>query len=329
MMAKCTIQTLALGLVFTLTGAGYVFAQNEAPLAPRPFTPVGQSESPHQDYSQPTPYSNYSTNRPAARTVESDSVSRFQMDGTEKGSYASKDPQAYNANSTRDHTQATPRPVAQSTFRASAPVRTEPRTGYSVGIYGGINAVTEVDGNVRVPAVPNSILVDLNSSSNPGMTGGLKFRYTWPFDEEPIEQWRDEVGGEGFRLSGALEGELGYVAGELDGTAGATTATFDYDAFTFMVNAYLVLQAGKWRPYAGVGGGGAALWFDGGGTASDDAVSLAYQGILGVDYFLSSDWSLFAEYKYLVFDEIGDLYLSSDISEIEQHLFTLGARKHF
>lgn len=341
MMAKSTVA--ALGVAFVLAGGPFgswtVAQEGQAPPAPRPFTPVASSgAATASTYSESaaripvttttTTYETISTPNP-----EASSPSRFQLDGTEQGSRASKDVQTYNANTQRTQTvtqtQTQEQPAPNRPFRTQVPVRTEPLTGYSVGVYGGVNAAADADGSVLIPLVPASVRVDLDSNSDVGAAAGVKFRYTWPFDPEPIDQWKDEVGGEGFRISGALEGELGYVGGGFDGNAGAVNSSFDYDAFTFMVNAYLVFQAERWRPYAGVGGGGAALFLSNDAAGEDETMSLAYQGILGVDYFLRSDWSLFAEYKYLVFDGIGDVFTSSDIDQIEQHLFMVGARKHF
>lgn len=325
-MAKSTISALTISVVISVAGSANGWAQDAAPLAPRPFTPVGDTSSAYQDaanYQSPS----YTT----GASVESPSPSRFQLDGTEEGSFASKDTQVYNANRTRaeSKTVTSAQNQGHQNFRSDVSMRSEPRTGYSLGLYGGVNAAQDVDGDVTVTGFGGTAVFDLQSDTGVGAAAGAKLRYTWPFDDEPIDQWRDEVGGEGLRISGALESEFGYVNGSIEGRAGGVTSDFDYDAFTFMVNAYLVLQTGNWRPYAGAGVGAAYLSFDGGAAGSDDTIGLAYQGILGVDYFIRHDWSLFAEYKYLVFDEVGDLYSSSDIDLIEQHLLLLGARKHF
>lgn len=310
----------------------------DAPLPPRPFQPVTEPSAAPTYESYESTTVTYEETIPAAPKPESSSPSRFQLDGTEKGSVASKDTQTYNANSTRTVTKTTRQETKvenkpKKPFRAHVEER-DPRTGWSVGIYGGVNVSSSTEGTLSTAglALPpgSSPTISIGSGSDVGFTTGLKGRYTWPFDEEPIDQFQDEVGGEGLRISGALEGEFGYVTSNIDAGTGGSSVDIEMDSFIFMVNAYLVLQAEQWRPYLGVGGGGVAVMASGSaGLGDGDTVALAYQAIAGVDYFFKSDWSIFAEYKFLTYDGLSSLYSSVDIDTVENHLLLLGIRKHY
>jgi opacity protein-like surface antigen len=117
---------------------------------------------------------------------------------------------------------------------------------------------------------------------------------------------------------------------------------FNMNSALFMINAYLVGQTGKLRPYLG-GGGGIALIFadnysnaglDEAGTDydnSDDVVALAWQLIAGADYFLDNNWSVFAEYKYLVFTDFDVFNGQSEVQfgDLDNHILNMGLRRNF
>ena len=88
--------------------------------------------------------------------------------------------------------------------------------------------------------------------------------------------------------------------GDLDGLSGAGEG--DVGAFTFMVNGYYALDLDKFRPYVGVGVGGAYVSADvsvlGVKLVDDNDTVFAYQGIVGLEYRLSDSVAFGARYAY-------------------------------
>ncbi len=91
-----------------------------------------------------------------------------------------------------------------------------------------------------------------------------------------------------------------FGVGDLDGFS--ADAVGDVGVFTFMVNGYYALNLDKFRPYVGVGVGGAIVSADisslGAKFVDDDDTVFAYQGIVGIEYRLSDSVSLGARYAY-------------------------------
>lgn len=231
--------------------------------------------------------------------------------------------------------RVTPEAVAQSdqaraaeqqpAFKAEPPLRSSVGTWY-VGVMAGAN-ISQSD-ELGPPAG--------NSSGSTQPMGGLKVGYIYPFDREPIDQFMDETNGRGLRLAGALEAEAFYLRNETDINAAAGSRDLVTDNAYFMFNALLKAGVGRLGIYAGPGGGvaythatGSAL--NGAGGEQDD-VNLAYQFMGGLEYHLPSDWTIFAEYKYLVCDGLKlDMFSqnSANFGDIEQNIFLLGLKRHF
>jgi opacity protein-like surface antigen len=198
----------------------------------------------------------------------------------------------------------------------------EPETGWSVGIYGGPNLGQFADG------------ANSNFSSNIHGAGGVKLAYTWPFDQERTDQFQDEFGG--FRLSGAVELDAGYVGNRLSGNAfGVVPYSADLDSAVFVVNFLLKGQVGNFRPYIGPGIGAAFhsasnFRVNGIGNRSDEDISFAFQGVIGTDYFITPEWSIFTEYRLLAYQSLG-LFSTPQISfdRLYNNLVTFGVRRNF
>jgi len=214
-------------------------------------------------------------------------------------------------------------------------------TGWSLGAFAGANLFQTADNGTVVTQElqPGPILVNVNKpfddESAAGVTGGLKLRYTWPFQDEPIEQFSNEVAG-GIRLSGALEVESFYNGGKLIAKTNAATAKVDVDTAALMVNFLLVGEFGRFRPYIGPGIGGALVMLSDYQSpnrveSEDEVMALTYQGIVGTDYFINNEWSVFGEYKYLVYNDLdffsGNAKINMD--SLANHLVVFGLRKHF
>jgi opacity protein-like surface antigen len=225
--------------------------------------------------------------------------------------------------------RVTPEAVAQAdqknqpAFKAEPPLRGSVGSWY-IGVMAGAN-VTQ-DDDLSGPAGRTS------GSAQP--MGGLKFGYVYPFDREPIDQFMDETHGRGIRLAGALETEAFYLRNETNVNAAAGSRELVTDNAYFMLNALLKGAIGRLGLYAGPGGGVAYTHASGNAVAGGkkDDVNLAYQFMGGIEYSLSSDWSLFAEYKYLVNDGLTlDLFSANKakFGSLEQNVFMLGLKKGF
>lgn len=229
---------------------------------------------------------------------------------------------AHHASSQLEKAQAAPQPPR---FIASASPR-EPRTGYSLGVFGGVNAFQSIDTFVNGASVNEGTSVD--------GVGGIKFGYTWTFSDEPIQQFKDIVRGEGLRLSGGLEGELFWLGNRISLNGANGSDKVDLDSMVFMMNFLLKGQSGKYRPYLGVGVGGAAMFahhdLD---SPSDEQVSLAYQFLVGCDYFIKPDWSVFADMRYLCIEGSNPTFFEGpselEIRDLDQGIFNVGVKKHF
>lgn len=196
-----------------------------------------------------------------------------------------------------------------------------PMTGYSVSVFGGASLAQEDD-------ITNFGGLPANSDHEVSPMGGLKLGYVWPFSDEPIDQFEMEtsrVGG--VRLSGGLEVEGFYISNSTEITTPAGATTFDMDMGFLMLNATLQAQWGDFRIYGGPGVGLAII-----GTDDDLQGELAYQILGGLDYFITPDWSVFGEYRYLI---VNRLVATSSGGEADfgdqfgQHILSMGLRKHF
>ncbi|MDD5262521.1 MAG: outer membrane beta-barrel protein, partial [Methylacidiphilales bacterium] len=226
-------------------------------------------------------------------------------------------------------------------FASTVGLRKEPRTGFSFAVFGGANLFESLSGTLDSQAiVPPGILTTVGTKASADSTiepvGGLKLRYDWPFDPEPIEQFSDELQGRPLHLGAALEAEAFYLGGKISANTSTQGVSTSLNSAVFMLNPLLTLQTGKWRPYIGPGVGFAyidATGYNNPATTQTSATqtALAIQGEAGVDYFFVQDWSIFAEYKYLVFNNFNlfDSPAKIDASRLDNHILTMGLRKTF
>lgn len=203
----------------------------------------------------------------------------------------------------------------------------ETKDGYSFGIWGGANAIQHgewyVNGN------------EIHDRSNPWMSGGMKFRRTWPFDNEPlISDFDGDT--KGLFVTGALEGEAFWVGSRLRPKINGSKRELDMDSAVFMLNFLVEGKTGDWHPYIGPGFGAAAIFahnydMPGRSDSSDDDLAFAVQGLVGADYYIDKDWSLFGEYRYLAFLD-ADFFNGAtefETDSLNQHIFSMGVRYHF
>jgi len=213
--------------------------------------------------------------------------------------------------------EARPKPK----FASEAPLRDQSR-GY-IGISAGMNFAQGDD--INTPGITNS--------SNLAPVGGIKLGYVYPFDTEPIDQFRDETRGFGLRLAGGLEAEAFYLGNDSEFTTGGVSQDFNLDAGYFMINAFLKARVTEFTFYAGPGVGLAWTHASGGALQGDqDGAYLAYQMTGGIEYLLAKDWSIFSEYKWLVTDDYSVDTVgagTANFGMFQQHLISFGLKRHF
>jgi opacity protein-like surface antigen len=206
-------------------------------------------------------------------------------------------------------------------FASEAPLRKE--AGYYLGVSAGMNFAQSDE--IDTPGV--------GSSGSLAPVGGFKLGYVYPFDDEPIDQFKDETGGIGLRLAGALEVEAFYLRNESDFESPIGTREFTLDAGYFMLNAFLKARVSQFTFYGGPGVG--LAWTHASGNAlvgdQDDAY-LAFQAVGGVEYLFNPDWSVFTEYKWLVTNDFSLKTVgngNTDFGMYQQNLISFGVKRHF
>jgi opacity protein-like surface antigen len=256
-------------------------------------------------------------------------------------SLRAEDPEASTAYESPDELQTAPAqhnggrmavqsPEKKPQFIVSAEPRM-PKTGYHMGVMAGATLWQDASYDDGAP--------DYDETNKLGPYFGVKFGYDWAFEDEPIEQWKREVGPEndGVRVSGGLELEAFMLQNAFEGSTSAGAVKTDLYTGVGMVNLLMKLQWGKFRPYFGPGIGLAYTFADdytapgGAPHDTDSTVSLAWQGIIGTDYFISPDWSVFGEYKFLDLHGV-DLFGPTNQIDMEDYyhqIVAIGIRKHF
>ena len=141
----------------------------------------------------------------------------------------------------------------------------------------------------------------LSDADNEGFaTGGITIEseFDTGFVVEGAVGWEHQSGFRG-------ELALGYQQYDVDtlSTLGSSVpGDGDVGALTFMLNGYYAFNLDKFRPYVGVGVGGAHVSADisalGFQAVDDSDTVFAYQGIVGLEYRLSDSVSLGARYAY-------------------------------
>ncbi|MEM1159150.1 MAG: hypothetical protein AAF649_09055 [Verrucomicrobiota bacterium] len=197
--------------------------------------------------------------------------------------------------------------------------------GFNIDAYQGSNFTNWFGaGNGLFEGEPR-IFNGANSSMSLGPMVAVKFGHVWPFGD-PIDQFESETGG--LRIGGALEAEFMYIHGfhEYAGAGGNLSNEVQQITFAPMVNALLKGYWGRSEIYGGFGVGVAVTTFDGdGGTAPDDDSfgDFAYQLILGYEFHMNEEWSIFTESKYFTIQDV--TYLSTgDSSHV---LLGVGVKK--
>ncbi|MDR1304334.1 MAG: outer membrane beta-barrel protein [Verrucomicrobiales bacterium] len=233
-------------------------------------------------------------------------------------------------------------PADAPAFRSDAAPRQE-KENY-VALWGGINVLQ--DGDFRAKdSLGLGIDEKLSLKNQFGYAAGVKVGHTWDLTTG------DNAADQSMRLQFSLEGEFIYTTADTKMKwSGYDVLDGKMDIYALTVNPILRFDLGTFRPYVGVGVGGALInekannfgvWSNPpynivSDHSTNSTVVLAFQGIAGTDIVLNDSWSLFFEYKFLgLLDFKHDVtYLAQKIGKIDSnlcgnHLLAVGVKLHY
>ena len=239
-----------------------------------------------------------------------------------------------------------------------------------VAVWGGANLFQNADPQVK-DNFGLGIKADLNIKDSTDFAVGVKIGHIWQpkgitvYGEDSSVTFLPSVEGE-FIYTQNSSSSLGWHGsvwyGNTNNTATANiTQKFSMNIYALTANPILRIQWGIFRPYVGLGLGGAYVegklktlsgnvaintvdypQYNGnysGGTdllkASEDQFAFCFQGIAGTDIFLNDRWSIFAEYKYiglvgLEFKKALAGYATYDFGDVYgNHLVVAGIKFHY
>ena len=207
-------------------------------------------------------------------------------------------------------------------------------TGFNTSIYGGVTALqdgsaTLTASNAPTTVNPNSLTA--NQQSEVGGVGGIRTGYTF-------KNFTDDVPW----LMPAIDVDAFWAGYKYKTEAEATPYTGSYlstdlNTYSLMVEPKVKMNLGKFRPYLGVGVGGAYIHADNshvnlqstlaglgsentGYSKSLDAGAVALEGLAGVEYFLARNWSISFDYKFEYLDADGNIHSSVPSTSPPVHL---------
>lgn len=197
--------------------------------------------------------------------------------------------------------------------------------GFNIDAYNGSNFTNWFADGGLFEDSPRIYGINTDDNMSLGPMAAVKFGYVWEFGD-PIDQFEKETGG--LRIGGALEGEFVYFHGFHEYGAAGGPLVNDVQQITFapMVNALLKAYWGRSEIYFGPGVGIAMTIFDGDGGNAPDTDSFgdfAYQFILGYEFHMNEEWSIFAESKYFTVQDM-QYITEGDVSNI---LMGIGVKK--
>lgn len=229
---------------------------------------------------------------------------------------------------------------------------TKPREGeFPVGLYvgGSLGANVAQDGTLDLtsPFFPGST-VSLKTKNSLGGTAGIRAGYSWLGWDNFISNFAPASVGKEFSVLPTIQGSFYWTGYEYRAkeTFGGVEIEFTTDAnvYVLALEPLLKFQIGSFRPYFGVGIGGAYLTADNatvGATGlgstkldgSDDSFAFAVEALAGTEYFFSQSWSVSLDYKYLAlinpeFDS-PDKSVHYSFDSLGNHIITAGINFYF
>lgn len=213
-------------------------------------------------------------------------------------------------------------------------------TGAHVGVFGGANIAQtgDLDGDL------GAVHLTAKTKNQIGGVAGIRGGYTWPgfgsgsgfSDPSPLP-----VDG-GFAVLPSLEYEVFWTGLKYKANGTAPNGmnfqfSSDVNTYVFSLDPKIGFQVGMFRPYIGFGVGGAYVSAEnpsltvngltGTSTESNDDFCLALQGLAGVEVFVSKNWAVTIDYKYL--DLVNPKFGQVSSDNIGQHIVTAGVNFYF
>jgi opacity protein-like surface antigen len=233
--------------------------------------------------------------------------------------------------------------------------------GSYVGAFGGITVLQDSDATLNASKVVPGLPGDFNLKDNNriGPVGGIKAGFQFPMNP---------IGDSAFSYGFGAETEVFYAGYNYEGVAATsaalsglpgtadTTYKTDLDLYIFSVNGLAKLQIWQFRPYVGAGVGAAYVQSRNatlknptalpgvpanGNVLAEDSqndLQIALQGIAGGEFFVTHNFSIFAEYKMLVLPDLAFDYddaagknskVNIEFTPMALHLLTAGAKFYF
>lgn len=211
-------------------------------------------------------------------------------------------------------------------FATNTYVRTIPSTGLFVGGYVGTNFTQDPE-----TATVNGTA--FNYKSEMGFSNGATVGYIWPFKKDSeIEQFSDEFSPHPVMLSGGLQ--LDAFGSYIFYGDTATNTDALLSTSNFLLTPSLQLQIDRFRVYAGPSIGFVYASYTEktlGVVSSDDDVTWAWGAKAGVNYFLYSDWAIYAEYDYVQYQDLSFSDRGSNLSaeKMDNHFLFVGFKYFF
>ena len=226
----------------------------------------------------------------------------------------------------------------KSMMQVHTEVRDVPKTGLSVGIFGGVNAIQDGDFHLTAPGVS----LNGTTKDNLGAVAGIHIENTWPSfaaigSTDPAEPQL---------VMPAMGLDLFWMGNRYSAADGAGNSLHaDTDSFSFLYVPKVKFNLGIFRPYigAGIGGtytdaGNASITTPGGTfnlTGSRDDLDFTAMGTAGAEIFVSDNIAFDLAYRYLYIMDptfhgnIGGTAVNYKVDNLGNHLFTLGLNYYF
>jgi opacity protein-like surface antigen len=226
----------------------------------------------------------------------------------------------------------------KSMMQVHTEVRDVPKTGLSVGIFGGVNAFQSGDFHLTAPGTT----INGSTKDSIGAVAGIHLENTWPSfaaigSSDPSEPQL---------LMPAMALDLFWMGNRYRAADDAgDSLRADINSFTFIYMPKLKFNLGIFRPYIGLGVGGtytdagnASVNTPGGGAGlngSDNDFNFTAAGSAGAEIFVANNVSFDLDYRYIyVLDptfhgNVGGTPVTYKVNDLGNHLLTLGLNYYF
>ena len=205
------------------------------------------------------------------------------------------------------------------TYKTDVAPRQEVTTGYSIGVFGGMNGFQSAD-KLTINGAPGSY------KSSPGGVVGLKLGYTWPFDGEPIDQFDDVFTKDGLHLGAGIDLDMFWSGIWYSNAFNTTGLNADLQTANFMLNPLIKFKTGRYVFSVGPSAGMAYATLSADGGDQDKTV-FAYGAVGELEVFVNKRISIIGDYRYMQYDGLN--FKTINFRDLQQHIFTVGVKSYF